>query len=63
PSNVDTVMVDGRILKRGGRLVHFDVPGIVAGADQSARRIRNAAGGVLKPVSDAAGNPAYRAAC
>jgi 5-methylthioadenosine/S-adenosylhomocysteine deaminase len=63
PANVDTVMVDGRIIKRGGQLVHFHVPGIVQRAEQSARRIREAAGGVLKPVSTAAGNPVFRAAC
>jgi cytosine/adenosine deaminase-related metal-dependent hydrolase len=63
PANVDTVMVDGRILKRHGRLLHHDVPGIVERAEQSALRIRNAVGGVLKPVSAAPGNPVYCAAC
>jgi cytosine/adenosine deaminase-related metal-dependent hydrolase len=29
PSNVDTVMVDGRILKRGGRLVGVDAGQVV----------------------------------
>ena len=63
PANVDTVMVDGRILKRHGHLLHFDVPGIVDRAERSARRIRSAAGGVLKPVSAAPGNPVFCAAC
>jgi 5-methylthioadenosine/S-adenosylhomocysteine deaminase len=63
PANVDTVIVDGRILKRDGRLVHFDVPGIVYDAERSARRVREAAGGILKPLSPAAGNPVFRAAC
>ncbi len=63
PANVDTVMVDGRILKRHGQLLHHDVPGIVGRAEQSALRIRNAAGGVIKPVSAAPGNPVYSAAC
>ncbi len=63
PANVDTVMVDGRILKRDGQLLHLDVPGIVDGAEQSALRIRKAAGGILKPVSAAAGNPVFCAAC
>lgn len=63
PANVDTVMVDGRILKHNGRLVHFDVPEIVRGAERSALQIRKAAGGVLKPVSPAVGNAVYRAAC
>ena len=63
PANVDTVMVDGRIIKRNGRLLYFDVPKIVHSAEQSALRIREAAGGVLKPVSAAAGNPVFHAAC
>jgi 5-methylthioadenosine/S-adenosylhomocysteine deaminase len=63
PANVDTVMVDGRILKRHGQLLHHDVPRIVERAEQSALRIRNVAGGVLKPVSAAPGNPVYLAAC
>ena len=48
-ANIDTVMVDGRILKRGGRLVAFDVPRIVAAARAASHRIRAAAGGVLTP--------------
>lgn len=63
PANVDTVMVDGRILKRHGSLMHFDVPEVVKRAEVSARRIRSVAGGVLKPVSEAAGNPVFTAAC
>jgi cytosine/adenosine deaminase-related metal-dependent hydrolase len=63
PANVDTVIVDGRILKRHGQLLQCDVPGIVERAERSAIRIRNAAGGVLKPLSEAPGNPVYRAAC
>lgn len=47
PANVDTVMVDGRILKRNGRLVAFDVEGIVERAKISSQRIRSAAGGLL----------------
>lgn len=63
PANVDTVMVDGRIIKRAGHLMHFDVPEIVHRAERSALRIRQGAGGVLKPVSDAIGNPVFCAAC
>ena len=63
PANVDTVMVDGRILKRHGQLLHCDIPAIVERAERSALRIRNAAGGVLKPMSAAPGNPVYTAAC
>jgi cytosine/adenosine deaminase-related metal-dependent hydrolase len=49
PANVDTVMVDGRILKRGGKLVGIDVEAIVAAAKGSALRIRSAVGGALAP--------------
>ncbi len=47
PANVDTVIVDGRIVKRGGRLVGYDVAKIVADAKESARKLRKQAGGVL----------------
>ena len=40
PANVDTVMVDGHIIKRAGHLMHFDVPEIVHRAERSALRIR-----------------------
>lgn len=49
PANIDTVFVDGRIVKRGGRLVAYDVPRIVAAAKASSLRIRQEAGGVLTP--------------
>jgi cytosine/adenosine deaminase-related metal-dependent hydrolase len=39
PSNVDTVVVDGRILARGGRLRAVDVPKLVREAAESARGI------------------------
>ena len=48
-NNVDTVLVDGRIVKRGGRLVAYDVDRIVRDAKASALRIRTAAGGRLAP--------------
>lgn len=51
PSNVDTVMVDGRIVKRGGKLVAYDVDKVVREAKVSALRIRTAAGGRLAPAS------------
>ena len=60
PANVDTVMVDGRIVKRQGKMVGYDVGAIVERAKRSALKIRNAAGGVLRPVSDACGNPVAR---
>ena len=49
PANVDTVLVDGRIVKRGGRLIAYDVDKIVREAKVSALRIRTAAGGRLTP--------------
>jgi 5-methylthioadenosine/S-adenosylhomocysteine deaminase len=63
PANVDTVMIDGRIIKRAGHLLHFAVPEIVHRAERSALRIRRVADGLLKPVSEAIGNPAFCAAC
>jgi 5-methylthioadenosine/S-adenosylhomocysteine deaminase len=40
PSNVDTVMIDGRVLKRGGKLVGIDVARIVREANDTAMRVR-----------------------
>jgi cytosine/adenosine deaminase-related metal-dependent hydrolase len=51
PANVDTVLVDGRILKRHGKLVAYDVEKVVQQAKASSLRIRSAAGGVLKPIT------------
>jgi 5-methylthioadenosine/S-adenosylhomocysteine deaminase len=48
-ANVDTVMVDGRIVKRGGKLVAYDVDKVVREAKASALRIRTSAGGRLAP--------------
>jgi cytosine/adenosine deaminase-related metal-dependent hydrolase len=64
PANVDSVMVDGRFIKRDGRLLHYDVAKIVQRAKESAFRIRTEAGGILAPVCAGCGNPVYRgAAC
>jgi 5-methylthioadenosine/S-adenosylhomocysteine deaminase len=49
PANVDTVLVDGRIVKRHGKLTAYDVEKVVRDAKASALRIRTAAGGVLTP--------------
>lgn len=49
PANVDTVLIDGRMVKRGGKLVAYDVDKIVRDAKASALRIRTAAGGRLAP--------------
>ena len=44
PVNVDTVMVDGRILKHGGQLVGVDIAAIAADAVHAQRDIRSQAG-------------------
>ncbi|HVW18468.1 MAG TPA: amidohydrolase family protein [Solirubrobacteraceae bacterium] len=51
PANVDTVMIDGRILKRGGELIAYDVERIVREAAHSAHAVRLRAGGLLDPGS------------
>ena len=43
PSNVDTVVVDGRILARGGKLIAVDVPKLISEAAESARGIEQRA--------------------
>lgn len=48
-ANVDTVICDGRILKRGGRLVGVDVPRIVAEAEESLSGLRSRAGPNWQP--------------
>ena len=40
PENVDTVVVDGRILKRGGKLVALDTAEVIAGARTALAGIR-----------------------
>jgi len=40
PENVDTVVIDGRIVKRGGRLTEIDVPAVLAGARTSLSSVR-----------------------
>jgi len=49
PANVDTVIVDGRILKRAGRLVAHDAASVVSEAAAAAYRVRLRAGGRLTP--------------
>lgn len=43
PSNVDTVMIDGRVLKRAGRLTAVDVGTVVAEARQASEAVRRRA--------------------
>jgi 5-methylthioadenosine/S-adenosylhomocysteine deaminase len=40
PANVDTVVVDGRILKRGGKLLYVDTRKIIADAGETMGRVR-----------------------
>ena len=40
PENVDTVVVDGRILKRGGKLIAVDTAEVIAGARTALAGIR-----------------------
>jgi cytosine/adenosine deaminase-related metal-dependent hydrolase len=47
PRNVDTVFVDGRLLKRDGRLVAHDVERIVRRAEEASVAVRSRAGGRL----------------
>ena len=61
PSNIDAVMVDGRFVKRHGKLIGFDVPGIVERAQKSSLRIRSSAGKPLTPCCDGCGNPVFQA--
>jgi cytosine/adenosine deaminase-related metal-dependent hydrolase len=62
PANVDTVMVDGRLLKRNGKLLHVSTQDIVTKARYSALRIRKASGGMLTPrCPDCEGNAVFEA--
>lgn len=44
PANVDTVMIDGRVVKRGGRLTGIDVAGVVGSAGRSLTELRRRSG-------------------
>ncbi|MGH3387200.1 MAG: amidohydrolase family protein [Nocardioidaceae bacterium] len=39
PANVDTVIIDGRVVKRAGALLHVDLPEVVRNAEAAARRV------------------------
>ncbi len=47
PANVDSVLVDGRFVKRAGQLVDIDAGRLMRQATESAERIRQLAGGRL----------------
>ncbi len=40
PENVDTVVIDGRILKRGGKLTALSAPEVIAGARAALAGVR-----------------------
>jgi cytosine/adenosine deaminase-related metal-dependent hydrolase len=44
PANVDTVMIDGRIVKRGGRLTRVDVADVIDAAARASADVRRRAG-------------------
>jgi 5-methylthioadenosine/S-adenosylhomocysteine deaminase len=44
PGNVDTVMIDGRIVKRGGRLTRLDVGEVVEDVARAAASLRRRSG-------------------
>jgi cytosine/adenosine deaminase-related metal-dependent hydrolase len=44
PANVDTVIVDGRVLKRGGRLTSVDVGEVVDAAARASAGVRRRSG-------------------
>ncbi|CDZ63870.1 5-methylthioadenosine/S-adenosylhomocysteine deaminase [Neorhizobium galegae bv. orientalis] len=50
-SNVDTVIADGRIMKRGGKIVGLDVEKVKSDAVRSAFNLRLKAGGRIAPSS------------
>jgi len=55
PSDVDTVLVDGRIVKRAGALVGVDWPGLRERLTRSSERIRAGFGTVdVEPIEDLA---------
>jgi cytosine/adenosine deaminase-related metal-dependent hydrolase len=51
PANVDTVIVDGRFVKRAGRLLNIDVAQVTAEANESLDAIRRRAGGAWTPAA------------
>ena len=53
PANVDTVIVDGRILKRGGKMVGTDTVQVARDASQALYELRKRAGGAFAPTDAA----------
>jgi cytosine/adenosine deaminase-related metal-dependent hydrolase len=44
PANVDTVLIDGRIVKRGGRLTQIDVADVIDDAARALTDVRRRSG-------------------
>jgi cytosine/adenosine deaminase-related metal-dependent hydrolase len=44
PANVDTVIIDGRIVKRGGRLTRVNVGDVVDAASRALTAVRRRSG-------------------
>lgn len=53
-ANVDTVLIDGRLMKRNGKIVRFPVDAIIRRAARSAFDVRTRAGGRLTPPTSTA---------
>jgi 5-methylthioadenosine/S-adenosylhomocysteine deaminase len=53
PANVDTVFIDGALVKRGGRLVAHDVEAVVARAEEASQAVRARSAGRLRPAAPA----------
>ncbi len=52
PANVDTVVVDGRILKRNGELIGVVSDEVVAGAGAALHAVLKRTGGEFAPLTD-----------
>ncbi|MFY1703580.1 amidohydrolase family protein [Micromonospora sp. WMMA1923] len=51
PANIDTVLIDGRIVKRNRSVVSHDVDKVVRNAAAAAHAVRTRAGGILTPTT------------
>jgi cytosine/adenosine deaminase-related metal-dependent hydrolase len=52
PANVDTVIVDGRVLKRGGQLVGVDVARLVDDATETMERVQSEVSRQKRTIED-----------
>ncbi|BCJ60946.1 amidohydrolase family protein [Micromonospora endophytica] len=51
PANIDTVFIDGRIVKRNRAMVSHDTDKVVRNAAAAAHAVRTRAGGILTPTT------------